>query len=162
MRLRLAPLSGGRPMPRSYSMDLRQRVIAACEAGGGTRREIARQCQVSKATLYDWLQRRRAQGSPAPKPHMSSRKSALHKTMLRALVAEEPCGSSRGIIGWSSPPRPVTSCRTRCRGRWRRRYVDFWRRTPRVLRFAAREATRDITVPRGATTHRGTVYLVSL
>jgi transposase len=69
-------------------MDLRQRVIAACEAGGRTRREIARQFQVSEATLYDWLQRQRAQGSPAPKPHMGGRTSALDKTVLRALVEE--------------------------------------------------------------------------
>lgn len=40
-------------MPRAYSTDLRQRVIAACEAGERTRREVAEQFQIGEATLYE-------------------------------------------------------------------------------------------------------------
>jgi transposase len=55
-------------MPRAYSTDLRQRVIAACAAGDRTRREITEQFQIGEATLYDWLQRWREGGTYTPLP----------------------------------------------------------------------------------------------
>jgi transposase len=64
-------------MPRAYSTDLRQRVIAACESSDRTRREVAEQFQIGEATLYDWLQRWRKRGSVAPAPHGGGRTSAL-------------------------------------------------------------------------------------
>ncbi len=76
-------------MPRPYSMDLRQRVIAACEAGGRTRCEIARQYQISEATLYEWLQRRNYRRLPAPEPHAGGRTSHLDEAVLRELVDEQ-------------------------------------------------------------------------
>ena len=73
-------------MPRAYSNDLRQRVIAACEAGTQPRREIAAQFQISEGTLYDWLRRFRAQGSYAPAPHAGGIPSRLDERVLRDLV----------------------------------------------------------------------------
>lgn len=59
-------------MPRPYSADLRQRVLAACDAGDGTRAEIARRFRVSESALYAWLEQRRrelgGQAAQAP-PH---------------------------------------------------------------------------------------------
>jgi transposase len=46
-------------MPGSYSLDLRQRVIAACDEGQLSRREIAELYQVGESTIYEWLNRRR-------------------------------------------------------------------------------------------------------
>ncbi len=55
-------------MPRAYSNDLRQRVIAACAAGTLPQREIAVRFQISEGTLYDWLRRWRSKGSYAAAP----------------------------------------------------------------------------------------------
>ena len=76
-------------MPRAYSNDLRQRVIAACEAGTQPRREIAAQFQISEGTLYDWLRRFRARGSYAPAPHAGGIPSRLDESVLRDLVEEQ-------------------------------------------------------------------------
>jgi transposase len=55
-------------MPKAYSMDLRERVVAACEAGESAR-EVAERFAVS-ASFIEKLKRRRAQtGGLAPKPH---------------------------------------------------------------------------------------------
>lgn len=76
-------------MPQAYSNDLRQRVIAACDAGTYTRREIATQFQISETTLYQWLQRWRARGSFAAAPHGGGPTSRLDEAQLRALVDEQ-------------------------------------------------------------------------
>jgi transposase len=76
-------------VPHPYSLDLRQRVITACEAGTYTRREIARQFQISEATLYDWLQRWRTSGSYQPQPHGGGPVGYLDPVLLRALVEEQ-------------------------------------------------------------------------
>jgi transposase len=76
-------------MPRAYSLDLRQRVIAACEAGVHTRREIARQFQISEATLYTWLQRWHNSGSYRPQPHGGGPVRRLDAAVLRELVGEQ-------------------------------------------------------------------------
>ena len=54
---------------RSYSIDLRERVVAACDRGEGTREQIAKRFCVSVAWVYRLLARRRDTGSIAPKPH---------------------------------------------------------------------------------------------
>ena len=52
-------------MVRPYSMDLRERVVAAVEAGE-SRRSAARRFGVSDSTAVKWLQRVRATGSVKP------------------------------------------------------------------------------------------------
>jgi transposase len=52
----------------AYSMDLRERVVAACDEGGDTRAEIAERFSVSESWVRRLLQRRRETGSIAPKP----------------------------------------------------------------------------------------------
>jgi transposase len=54
---------------RSYSMDLRERVVAACDCGEETREQVARRFSVSVAWVYRLLARRRDTGTIAPKPH---------------------------------------------------------------------------------------------
>lgn len=79
-------------MPKAYSNDLRQRVIAACEAGTQARHEIAAQFQISEGTLYDWLRRWRERGSYAPAPHAGGVASGLNRAVLQALVeAQNDC-----------------------------------------------------------------------
>ena len=54
-------------MPKSYSGDLRERVIEAVELGA-SRREAAERFEVSVSSAVKWLQRWRESGSAAPKP----------------------------------------------------------------------------------------------
>ena len=74
-----------------YSMDLRERVLAACDDGMGTA-EVAEAFSVSPAWVRRLKQRRRATGSitprtttPGPKPTL-----APHADRLRELVRDDP------------------------------------------------------------------------
>jgi transposase len=53
-------------MARPYSMDLRERVIAAVVRGGMSCREAAKHFGVAASTAVQWVQRVRATGSAAP------------------------------------------------------------------------------------------------
>ena len=55
-------------MPRAYSTDLRERVLAAYEAGEGSQSEIARRYRVGERTLSAWLRTAREEGRRAPRP----------------------------------------------------------------------------------------------
>lgn len=76
-------------MPRAFSMDLRDRVIAACEAGESTRSEIAVRFRVGEGTLYSWLRRLRATGSVGPAEHAGGHVSDVDVLLLRRLVEEQ-------------------------------------------------------------------------
>ncbi len=58
-------------------MDLRERVVAACDARDGTREAIATRFSVSVSWIRDLLRRRRETGSIAPKPHGGGRSPAF-------------------------------------------------------------------------------------
>jgi len=78
---------------KAYSMDLRERVAAACDAGELTRAEVAGQFSVSETFIRRLLGRRERTGSLAPKPHAGGFKSALDagvRAVLRGLVGEQP------------------------------------------------------------------------
>ncbi len=51
-------------MPRAYSQDLRERVLAAPSPGA-----LAARYHVGESTLRGWLRRERETGSAEPKPH---------------------------------------------------------------------------------------------
>ena len=55
-------------MPRPYSADLRERVLADCEAGL-SRAAAARRYRVGERTVYRWLAGARHEGRRAAKPH---------------------------------------------------------------------------------------------
>ena len=76
-------------MPGPYSRDLRERVIAACEAGELTRAEVARQFDVGETTVYDWLHRWRELGTLEARPHAGGHPSGLDRRVLQALVEEQ-------------------------------------------------------------------------
>lgn len=62
---------------RAYSTDLRERVVAACDARDGTRAEIAARFSVSEGWIRKVLRQRRDTGSIAPKPHGGGRAAAF-------------------------------------------------------------------------------------
>jgi transposase len=78
---------------QAYSMDLRERVVAACDEGIDTRAEIAERFSVSQSWIRRLLQRRREAGSIAPKPHGGGQRPAFDAEgleRLRRAVAERP------------------------------------------------------------------------
>jgi|SRR5690349_15576740 transposase len=52
---------------RAYSIDLRERVVAACDAGDATREQIAARFAVSVAWIRELVRQRRQTGSIAPR-----------------------------------------------------------------------------------------------
>jgi len=80
----------GLAMPKSYSGDLRERVIEAVEAGA-SRREAGERFEVSASSSVRWLQRWYESRSAAPKPRGGS-VSPLEAfaAEILALVAEQP------------------------------------------------------------------------
>jgi transposase len=76
-------------MPRAYSIDLRQRVLVAHEAGEGSQAEVARRYRVGERTLSGWLKAARAEGRRGPKPRGGGRAPlGGEATTLATLVAE--------------------------------------------------------------------------
>ena len=53
-------------MAKPYSMDLRERVVAAVEEGGLSRRQAAARFGVGESSAIRWVARSRATGSVAP------------------------------------------------------------------------------------------------
>ena len=76
-------------MPDPYSLDLRQRVIAACDEGRLKRHEVAALYNVGESTIYEWLKLRETTSSLAPKRHTGGRSSELDTAVLDELVAAE-------------------------------------------------------------------------
>ena len=62
---------------KAYSTDLRERVVAACDAGGATREQAAARFSVSVPWARKLLRRRRETGSIEPKPRGGGRAPAF-------------------------------------------------------------------------------------
>ena len=70
---------------KPYSMDLRERVVAACDAREGTREQIAERFGVSDRWIRKLLLQRRQTGSIAPLPQNPGRKRALNDRQMERL-----------------------------------------------------------------------------
>jgi transposase len=86
-------------MARPYSLDLRERVVAAV-AKGASCREAAKTYQVSVATVVKWSQRFRATGSAAAKPMGGVRRNSLggQREWLLARIATAPDVTLRRLV----------------------------------------------------------------
>jgi len=85
---------------RPYSLDLRERIVAAIERGEHSLRQIAHLFSVNLSFLVRLLQRRRATGSLQPQPHgggPSPRLDAAAVQRLRALVRQQPDATLRAL-----------------------------------------------------------------
>ena len=78
-------------MPKLYSQDLRDRVIAVVERGEMSRRAAARRYQISESVAIKWLERLERDGSREPVGHGGHRASKLmpHREFLEAARAEK-------------------------------------------------------------------------
>lgn len=78
---------------KPYSIDLRERVVAAVDRHEGSQRQLARRFGISLSALSSWLRRRRQTGSIAAKSHGGGHPPALdptHQQQLRELVRQQP------------------------------------------------------------------------
>jgi transposase len=81
-------------MRKPLSIDLRQRIVAAYDAGEGTREDVAKRFRVSVGMVKKLLQQHRTTGDLAPRYHRcKGRKPVLlatHRQQLRQLLAKDP------------------------------------------------------------------------
>ena len=78
---------------KTYSLDLRERVLAAYDQKVGSQKQVADLFGVSVAWLKKLRRQRRETGSIAPKPHgggWTPKFSGQTLAALQALVAEDP------------------------------------------------------------------------
>ncbi len=76
-------------MTQSYSMDLRQRVIADCDGGLGTK-AVAAKYSVSPAWVRRLKQHRRERGDIVPRTGGGSRGRKFDRQVLMQLVTQQP------------------------------------------------------------------------
>jgi|SRR5882724_2635404 len=89
---------------KTYSMDLRERVVAAYDAKEGTQAEIASMFKVSVSWLQKLLRFRRNSGSIAPKAHGGGQEPKFSGARLEALrkdVEERPDASLEELLIYS-------------------------------------------------------------
>ena len=67
-------------MPAPLSIDLRQRIIKAYEAGGVTQQQVAERFDVGIASVVRLLARKRATGGLEPKPNVGGRSRRKART----------------------------------------------------------------------------------
>lgn len=77
----------------TLSLDLRKRIIAACDKNNATRGEIAERFGVSLGMVKKLLQQRRTTGSIESRHHLAGRKKLItekHRATLRKLLQRKP------------------------------------------------------------------------
>src|SRR5262245_24593497 len=89
-----------RAMPKSYSADLRERVIEAVEMGA-SRHEAADRFEVSVSSAVKWLQRWHESGSAVPKPRGGSVSGGIWRRRYRSW----PEACDRPGASWREPFR---------------------------------------------------------
>jgi transposase len=78
---------------KAYSIDLRQKILRACDQRLGSQRAIAALFGVSPSFVEKLLRRRLATGDISPRPHAGGRRAICDATALahvRRLVHEHP------------------------------------------------------------------------
>jgi putative transposase len=91
LALLLFSLRRRRSMARPYSIDLRERVLQAHEAGEGSQRVLAERFSVSVGTVCGWLGLVRREGRRIPRAHRRGRRAlgGADPQVLVGLVAEQ-------------------------------------------------------------------------
>jgi transposase len=77
----------------AYSIDLRERVLAAVDAGEETQEQVATRFLVSSRWIRKLIARRSQTGDIGPKPHQGGRKPLIQGEAiqtLRTAIAEKP------------------------------------------------------------------------
>ena len=115
---------------RALSIDLRERVAAACDEGLDTRAEIAERFSVSESWIRRLLQRRRETGSLAPQPHRGGHPPAFDAEAaqrLRDAVRATPDATLKELAEATG-----VACSTSAVDRTLRRLRIPWRKSRRM------------------------------
>jgi len=102
---------------KAYSIDMRQRVVAAYDAREGTHEQVAARFAVSVSWVRKLLRQRRATGSIGPRPHGGGHPPAFDApadARLRQAVRDDSDATWRNSAAspaWRAASRP-------CSGRW--------------------------------------------
>src|SRR3954452_24741141 len=102
-------------MPRAYSSDLRERALAAYEAGEGRQSEIARAYRIGERTLSGWLKTAREEGRRAPRPRRGGTRPVGGEAAPRGHEAGGRRGRDTGRSGGGAERRDtrrVSGCKT--------------------------------------------------
>jgi transposase len=78
---------------KASSLDLRQKILRACDQRLGSQRAMATLCGVSQSCVEKRLRRRRLTGDIAPRPHAGGRRALCTEAAVaggRLLVQEPP------------------------------------------------------------------------
>src|SRR5262245_41169795 len=78
---------------RTFSLDLRERIVSSYDQLEGTREAIAQRYRVSLGMVKKLLQQRRRTGDLAPRHRYSGRKPmilATHQQQMRSLLGQKP------------------------------------------------------------------------
>ena len=97
----------------AYSMDLRERVVAAVQAGA-TVTQVARRFDVSRPAVRDWRDRaQRGELTPGvPGPKRPIKLTEADDALLRGQVAARPGITARELVAMLSVPVTIaTVCR---------------------------------------------------
>ena len=100
-------------MGKSYSMDLRERVVAAIESGVSTRQAAAR-FAIGIATAGTWARLKRATGEVRPAKQGKPRGAVLdaHADFILSVLAEAPDTTLDEMVERLKEERGVTVVRT--------------------------------------------------
>ena len=77
----------------AYSLDLRDKILHACDQRFGSQRAIAALFGVSQSFVEQVLRRRRTTGTTAPRPHAGGRRAGCDEAamlLVRRLVQDHP------------------------------------------------------------------------
>lgn len=136
-------------MARAYSLDLRERVVAAV-ASGLTCRAVASTFSVSVSSVVKWSQRQRATGSPAPGKMGGHRRYVLEseRDWLLQRVEADANLTLHGVCRELADRGKAVSCDTLWRF-LRREGISFKKNRARIRagsagRGAAQGAMEDI------------------
>ena len=126
-------------MGRPYSMDLRERVMAAIEGGMSTRQATAR-FSIGIATAGAWSRLKRATGSVAPPKQGKPKGSVLdvHADFIASLIDETPDITLDEIAARLKTDRAVTVVRTAVWKHLDRREMTHKKRAPMRASSSAR------------------------
>lgn len=104
---------------RPYSMDLREKVLAAYDRGDISQRHLAARFDLALSTVQNWLKRRRETGSVAPrKPGAPSPKlDEAGAEVLGQIIEADPDGT---LAEWAEALCARTGVRLTPSAVWRR------------------------------------------
>ena len=103
-------------MGKPYSIDLRERVVAAVLTGGLSRHRAAAQFGVAVSTVVNWVQRYQDTGSVAPRQMGGRKPKAICGNHHVFLVRRSANEGSRCVAGCANWPNTASrSTFARCR-----------------------------------------------